>query len=105
MSNETDRLYRVVDELGRDVKELTIAVNRFSGSNDLLRDQVGRATKLGDELRARVESIEQWKQGAAVKLALAVFVGGLLLTAVVNQFMASKPIYVAPQNPSAQARP
>lgn len=92
-TNDTERLTTAVDRLTDVVTELGKAVARLDAHNTQTSASTAQNRALIEQMRTRIDALEQWKASAMVKLAGMVFAAAVVATVALQQ-LAKPPVQV-----------
>lgn len=105
-SKDLDRLDAAVEKLADAISELKQLFVQASTTSKHRDEAVARNLAMIEAMRGRVETLEQWKAGAMVKLAAIVFAGAVVATGLLQQIVskpAPAPVIVQPATHPAPA--
>lgn len=104
-SKDLDRLDAAVEKLTDAINELRRLFVQASTASEHRDQNVARNLASIEALRGRLESVEQWKAAAMVKLGAIVFAGAVIVTGLLQQFVPKPPVVVQPAPAAAPAHP
>lgn len=104
-ASDHDRLTTAVDRLNEVVTELGKAVARLDAHSGQTSAATAQNRALIEQLRNRIDTLEQWKASAMVKLAAMVFAAAVLATVALQQLARTPAPVVIQQAPATAQAP